>query len=72
LIDFAFWFNQSGQVLKMENREFSPRREMIKGNWTCSGCGATITELPFEPDGERPIYCRDCHRQKRAERPNRY
>ena len=22
---------------------------MHQGNWKCSGCGATITELPFEP-----------------------
>jgi len=56
----------------MENRDFSPRREMVKGNWVCTGCGAAITELPFEPDGERPLYCRDCHQQRRADRPRRF
>ncbi|MFH1820618.1 MAG: CxxC-x17-CxxC domain-containing protein, partial [Candidatus Nealsonbacteria bacterium] len=30
---------------------------MIQGNWKCSDCGNEITELPFEPSGDRPIYC---------------
>ncbi|MFH1509466.1 MAG: CxxC-x17-CxxC domain-containing protein [bacterium] len=41
---------------------------MFQGNWKCSGCEAEITELPFEPDGERPLYCRDCYRKQRDER----
>ncbi|MEA3464115.1 MAG: CxxC-x17-CxxC domain-containing protein [Patescibacteria group bacterium] len=45
---------------------------MFQGNWTCAKCGAAITELPFEPDGERPLYCRDCHRQMRQNRPRRF
>lgn len=43
-------------------------RQMHQGNWSCSECGATITELPFEPNGTSPLYCRDCHRQKRPQR----
>ncbi|MEK7159813.1 MAG: CxxC-x17-CxxC domain-containing protein [Patescibacteria group bacterium] len=43
-------------------------RPMVTGNWKCSQCGAEITSLPFEPDGERPIYCRDCHRARRQNR----
>ncbi len=46
-------------------------RQMIQGNWTCSECGATITELPFEPSGDRPVLCRDCHRNKRDNSNNR-
>ena len=46
-------------------------RKMVKGNWTCSECGAEITELPFEPDGQRPIFCRDCHQKRRQSRPPR-
>ncbi|MDP2812354.1 MAG: hypothetical protein Q8O32_01550 [bacterium] len=38
---------------------------MIQGNWQCSECGAQITELPFEPSGDRPLFCRDCHRKRR-------
>lgn len=26
---------------------------------TCADCGAA-TEVPFRPDGSRPIYCKDC------------
>jgi len=44
-------------------------REMIKGNWQCSECGKEITELPFEPAPDRPIYCRDCWSKKRNDRP---
>lgn len=25
----------------------------------CDGCGAT-TQVPFQPRGDRPVYCRDC------------
>jgi len=49
-------FEKSGD---RPQRNFAPR-EMIKGNWTCSDCGKEITELPFEPAQDRPIYCRDC------------
>ncbi|MBZ1345104.1 MAG: hypothetical protein KY055_00430 [Candidatus Nealsonbacteria bacterium] len=45
-------------------RDFSPR-EMFKGDWACADCGAKITELPFQPDSDRPIYCRECHQKKR-------
>lgn len=48
------------------------QRQMFKGNWSCSECGAEINELPFEPDGDRPLFCRDCHRQKMKNRPRRF
>ena len=51
---------------------FGSPRPMHQGNWTCAGCGAEITELPFEPDGDRPIYCRDCHRAQKGDRPRRF
>jgi CxxC-x17-CxxC domain-containing protein len=31
----------------------------------CADCGADITELPFEPHADRPVYCRDCNRNRR-------
>jgi CxxC-x17-CxxC domain-containing protein len=42
------------------------QRKMFKGDWKCSECGATITELPFEPDPNRmdQLLCRDCHQKK--------
>ena len=48
-------------------RNFPPR-EMVKGNWNCADCGTEITELPFEPSPDRPIYCRDCWSKRRTQR----
>lgn len=39
---------------------------MFQGNWTCSGCGKPITELPFEPKGSAGLTCRECHVKKMA------
>lgn len=33
---------------------------MYQGNWKCSSCGGTITELPFQPRSESGLTCRDC------------
>ncbi|TFG02035.1 MAG: DNA-directed RNA polymerase [Promethearchaeota archaeon] len=41
-------------------------REMHK--ITCSDCGKEA-EVPFKPDGERPVYCQDCYKKRR---PRRY
>ncbi|MDN5361269.1 MAG: hypothetical protein PWP70_316 [Moorella sp. (in: firmicutes)] len=38
-------------------------RQMYKA--ICSQCGA-MTEVPFEPRGDRPVYCRDCYSNMRA------
>jgi len=45
----------------------SQRPPMIQGDWACSECGAKITELPFEPAPDRPIYCRDCWMKRRKQ-----
>ena len=47
-------------------KDFAPR-PMFKGNWKCAECGAEITELPFEPSPDRPIYCRECHKNRKAQ-----
>ena len=39
------------------------QREMFKA--TCSQCGG-VAEVPFQPRGDKPVYCRDCF----ASRPN--
>jgi len=39
---------------------------MHQGNWTCSGCGKAITELPFEPRSTNGLMCRECHAKARA------
>jgi len=56
---------------KFESDSNFPRK-MFKGNWKCSECGKEITELPFEPSGDRPLYCRECHAKRRPQRSERY
>ena len=43
-------------------------KQMFQGSWPCSGCSATITELPFEPspDREGGLMCKDCFRNSRG------
>ena len=33
-------------------------------NAVCADCGTT-TKVPFQPTGERPVYCSDCFRARR-------
>ena len=33
----------------------------------CDGCGAT-TQGPFQPRGDRPVYCRECYDRQRQSR----
>lgn len=35
-------------------------------NLSCATCGVAITELPFQPSADRPVYCRDCNRKRKA------
>ena len=34
---------------------------------TCADCGKD-TEVPFEPRGDKPVYCSDCYRKNRPAR----
>jgi len=34
---------------------------------TCTECGKS-TEVPFQPSGDRPVYCSDCFRKMRPSR----
>jgi len=36
------------------------------GNWSCSGCGAAITSLPFTPRGNANLKCLDCFKASRG------
>ena len=38
------------------------KRKMFKIK--CSDCGKDA-EVPFEPSGDRPVYCKDCYRKRR-------
>ncbi|MGB9928293.1 MAG: CxxC-x17-CxxC domain-containing protein [Methanosarcina sp.] len=44
-------------------------REMHKTK--CSDCGVE-TEVPFKPDPDRPVYCRECLPKHRKPREDRY
>ena len=48
-------------------------RSMGGTSVTCSSCGQQTT-VPFEPRGDRPVYCRDCFQAQKAQsgRGNRY
>ena len=41
-------------------------RKTHKGDWKCSGCGAAITELPFEPRDTSNLKCLDCFKKSRG------
>jgi len=55
----------------MESNKDFPPRKMFKGNWKCSDCGKEITELPFEPSGDRPLHCKECWSKNRPQRFDR-
>jgi CxxC-x17-CxxC domain-containing protein len=40
-----------------------PRREMFPA--TCSACGKE-TQVPFQPRGDKPVYCSDCFESVRG------
>jgi len=40
-----------------------PRREMYPA--TCSACGKQ-TKVPFQPRGDKPVYCSDCFAKTRG------
>jgi CxxC-x17-CxxC domain-containing protein len=40
-------------------------REMF--SVTCSSCGQAA-EVPFQPRGDKPVYCRDCFQSQRSNR----
>ncbi len=50
-----------------ENDRRDDRGDREQHTIKCSDCGKEDT-VPFKPDGQRPVYCRECfskHRPKR-------
>lgn len=39
---------------------------MHQGNWKCSSCGGSITELPFIPRSENGLTCRTCFMKQKG------
>jgi CxxC-x17-CxxC domain-containing protein len=44
------------------NRSYGSPRQMFPV--VCAECGRD-TEVPFQPRGDRPVYCSDCYRKVR-------
>jgi CxxC-x17-CxxC domain-containing protein len=44
-------------------------REMFAA--TCSSCGQEA-RVPFQPSGDKPVYCSECFEQRRTSRPGGY
>lgn len=44
---------------------YRPQRQMFPVK--CAQCGKD-TEVPFEPRGDKPVYCSDCYRKVRLSR----
>ena len=52
-------------AFRAQNGGARPQREMFTA--ICADCGKE-TQVPFQPRGDKPVYCRDCfanHRQPR-------
>ena len=47
------------------NSSYSSRRQMFTA--VCAECGKDC-EVPFEPRGDKPVYCSDCYRKVRPSR----
>ena len=45
------------------------RREMF--SVTCASCGKDA-QVPFQPRGDRPVYCQDCYDRQGSRPPRRY
>lgn len=48
---------------------FGPRQmfDVSSMNLKCAQCQTPITELPFQPDANRPVYCRECNQSRRRD-----
>lgn len=49
---------------KAQNRGGYARTERQMFPAVCSACGKETT-VPFQPTGDKPVYCRDCYQQNR-------
>ncbi len=42
-------------------------KQMFDVDLKCGKCGTHIAQLPFQPSGDRPVFCRECNQAHRAE-----
>jgi CxxC-x17-CxxC domain-containing protein len=55
-------FQDKRRAERQGNSGYRAPRQMFPT--TCAECGKD-TEVPFEPRGDRPVYCSDCYRKIR-------
>ena len=53
---------EARKAQRYANSGYNSNRQMFPA--TCAECGKA-TEVPFEPRGDRPVYCSDCYRKIR-------
>ncbi|MCG1026006.1 MAG: zinc-binding protein [Dehalobacter sp. 4CP] len=46
---------------RSNNQYGRPQREMFPA--VCATCGKE-TQVPFQPSGDKPVYCRDCYQPR--------
>jgi CxxC-x17-CxxC domain-containing protein len=55
--------SQQGQSSGYESGGYGGQREMFSA--TCASCGKEA-KVPFQPRGDRPVYCSDCFRSQQG------
>ncbi|RQW81225.1 MAG: hypothetical protein EHM14_01895 [Methanothrix sp.] len=61
-------YDNSGSSGSSRGGYNSGPREMT--DVTCSKCGKQ-TQVPFKPDGSRPVYCSECYQKNKPAKPSR-
>lgn len=61
--------SQGGGFRGGPKRDFSAPLEMHQA--TCVDCGK-MCEVPFRPNGKKPVFCRDCFASKREDSPRSF
>ena len=56
---------------KFGDKKFGDKKDVTLYKATCTTCGAAC-EVPFRPDGSKPVLCRDCFAAKNAAPTNSY
>ncbi len=56
---------QSRKSARYDSSSYRAPRQMFPA--ICAECGKS-TEVPFQPSGDRPVYCSDCYRKVRLSR----
>ncbi len=56
---------QARKSERFGNSSYGTPRQMFPA--TCAECGKS-TEVPFQPRGDKPVYCSDCYRKIRSSR----